>query len=141
MNVQTAEQTLAALKEEQEQLPSAIKTAVQRTQRAEVRRLQARESELNDLIVDAELALIDAQIAALPDQKALDLALRQAEAVMRQAEREHIAAVKKLCAAQDIWRATFARSLATDMERGQLTIARQEAALRAMPEVARCCTV
>ena len=135
MNVQTAEQTLAALKEEQEQLPSAIKTAVQRTQRAEVRRLQARESELNDLIVDAELALIDAQIAALPDQKALDLALRQAEAVMRQAEREHIAAVKKLCAAQDIWRATFARSLATDMERGQLTIARQEAALRAMPEV------
>ena len=93
------------------------------------------------MIVDAELALIDAQIAALPDQKALDLALRQAEAVMRQAEREHIAAVKKLCAAQDIWRATFARSLATDMERGQLTIARQEAALRAMPEVARCCTV
>ena len=141
MNVQTAEQTLESLKSEQAAIPDQIKQAVQRTQRAEVRRLQARESELNDLIVDAELALIDAQIAALPDQKALDLALRQAEAVMRQAEREHIAAVKKLCAAQDIWRATFARSLATDMERGQLTIARQEAALRAMPEVARCCTV
>ena len=135
MNVQTAEQALAVLKEEQEQLPAAIKTAVQRTQRSEVRRLQARETELNDLIVDAELALIDAQIAALPDQKALDLALRQAESIMRQAEREHIAAVQKLVACQDIWRAAFARSLSTDMERDRLTIARTEAALRAMPEV------
>ena len=135
MNVQTAEQTLDALKQEQEQLPSAIKTAVQRTQRAEVRRLQARETELNDLIVDAELALIDAQIAALPSQQQLDMALRQAEAVMRQAEAQHVAAVKKLCAAQDIWRAAFSASLTNDMERDKLTIARQEAALRAMPEV------
>ena len=135
MNVQTAEQTLAALKEEQEQLPSAIKTAVQRMQRSEARRLQSRETELNDLIVDAEISLLDAQIAALPDQKALDLALRQAEAIMRQAEQQHFAAVQKLCAAQDIWRAAFARSLSTGMERDRLTIERQEAALRAMPEV------
>ena len=135
MNVQTAEQTLAALKEEQEQLPSAIKTAVQRTQRSEVRRLQARESELNDLIVDAELALIDAQIAALPSQQQIDMALRQAEAIMRQAEAQHVAAVKKLCAAQDIWRAAFSASLTNDMERDKLTIARTEAALRALPEV------
>ena len=135
MNVKVAEETLNALKQEQEQLPSAIKTAVQRTQRAEVRRLQARETELNDLIVDAELALIDAQIAALPSQQQLDMALRQAEAVMRQAEAQHVAAVKKLCAAQDIWRAAFSASLTNDMERDKLTIARQEAALRAMPEV------
>ena len=135
MNVKVAEETLNALKQEQEQLPSAIKTAVQRTQRAEVRRLQARESELNDLIVDAELALIDAQIAALPSQQQIDMALRQAEAVMRQAEAQHVAAVKKLCAAQDIWRAAFSASLTNDMERDKLTIARQEAALRAMPEV------
>ena len=53
MNVQTAEQTLESLKSEQAAIPDQIKQAVQRTQRAEVRRLQARESELNDLIVDA----------------------------------------------------------------------------------------
>lgn len=135
MNVKVAEETLNALKQEQEQLPSAIKTAVQRTQRAEVRRLQARESELNDLIVDAELALIDAQIAALPSQQQIDMALRQAEAIMRQAEAQHVAAVKKLCAAQDIWRAAFSASLTNDMERDKLTIARTEAALRALPEV------
>ena len=135
MNVQTALEALAVLKEEQEQLPVAIKTAVQRTQRAEVRRLQARESELNDLIVDAELSLIDAQIAALPDQKALDLALRQAETIMRQAEQQHFAAVQKLVASQELWRAAFARSLSTDMERDRLLSERQESALRAMPEV------
>ena len=135
MNVQTAEQALAVLKEEQKQLPSAIKTAVQRTQRAEVRRLQARETELNDLIVDAELALIDAQIAALPSQQQLDMALRQAEAVMRQAEREHIAAVKKLCAAQDVWRAALGAALHANAEHDRLMVERQEAALRVMPEV------
>lgn len=43
MNVQTAEQTLESLKSEQAAIPDQIKQAVQRTQRAEVRRLQARE--------------------------------------------------------------------------------------------------
>lgn len=133
MNTNTALEALEALKQEQAALPDQIKQAVQRTQRAEVRRLQARESELNDLIVDAELTVIDAKIAALPDQKALDLALRQAEAIMRQAEQQHFAAVKKLCAAQDIWRAAFSASLANDMTRNELTNARTEAALRAMP--------
>lgn len=135
MNVQTAEQTLNALKQEQAALPDQIRQAVQRTQRAEARRLQARETELNDLIVDAELALIDAQIAALPDQKALDLALRQAEPLLRQAEQQHFAAVQKLVACQELWRAAFARSLSTDMERDRLLSERQESALRAMPEV------
>jgi len=135
MNTNTAEQTLNALKQEQAALPDQIKQAVQRTQRAEVRRLQARESELNDLIVDAELALIDAQIAALPDQKALDLALRQAELLLRQAEQQHFAAVQKLVACQELWRAAFSASLTNDMERDKLTIARTEAALRALPEV------
>lgn len=135
MNVQTAEQTLNALKQEQAALPDQIRQAVQRTQRAEARRLQARETELNDLIVDAELALIDAQIAALPDQKALDLALRQAELLLRQAEQQHFAAVQKLVACQELWRAAFARSLSTDMERDRLLSERQESALRAMPEV------
>ena len=135
MNVQTAEQTLNALKQEQAALPDQIRQAVQRMQRSEARRLQSRETELNDLIVDAELALIDAQIAALPSQQQLDMALRQAEAIMRQAEAQHVAAVKKLCAAQDIWRAAFSASLTNDMERDKLTIARTEAALRALPEV------
>lgn len=135
MNVQTAEQTLNALKQEQAALPDQIRQAVQRTQRAEARRLQARETELNDLIVDAELALIDAQIAALPDQKALDLALRQAEPLLRQAEQQHFAAVQKLVACQELWRAAFARSLSTGMERDRLLSERQESALRAMPEV------
>ena len=135
MNVQTAEQTLESLKSEQAAIPDQIKQAVQRTQRAEVRRLQARETELNDLILDAEISVLDAQIAALPSQQQLDMALRQAEATMRQAEQQHLAAVQKLVAAQDLWRAAYARALASDMERDHLTIARQEAALRAMPEV------
>ena len=134
MNVQTAEQTLESLKSEQAAIPDQIKQAVQRTQRAEVRRLQARETELNDLILDAEISVLDAQIAALPSQQQqLDMALRQAEATMRQAEQQHLAAVQKLVAAQDLWRAAYARALASDMERDHLTIARQEAALRAMP--------
>lgn len=133
MNTNAALQVLEALKQEQEQLPSAIKTAVQRTQRAEVRRLQARETELTDLVADAELALIDAQIAALPNQAALDQALRQAEAAMRQAEREHVAAVQKLIACQEVWRAAFSLSLSNDMQRDKLTLERQELALRAMP--------
>lgn len=135
MNVQTAEQTLEALKQEQAALPDRIKQAVQRTDRTSVRALQARETELADQIFDAELALLDARLAALPNQAALDHALRQAEAAMRQAEREHVAAVQKLCAAQDIWRAAFSASLTNDMERDKLTIARTEAALRSMPEI------
>ena len=134
MNVQTAIQALESLKQEQAALPDQIRRAVQRTQRAEVRALQARETELSDQIVDAELSVIDAQLAALPNQAALDLALRQAEAAMRQAEREHVEAVQKLIAAQELWRSAFSMSLATDMQRDQLTLERQEAALRAMPE-------
>ncbi len=133
MNVQTAEQTLEALKQEQAALPDRIRAAVQRTDRTSVRALQARETELADQIVDAELSVIDAQIAALPNQAALDQALRQAEAAMRQAEREHVAAVQKLIACQEVWRAAFSLSLSNDMQRDKLTLERQELALRAMP--------
>lgn len=133
MDVQTVEQTLDTLKQEQAALPNQIKQAVQRTQRSEVRRLQARGTELTDLIVDAELALIDARIAALPDQAMLDLALRQAEVVMRQAEQQHLAAVQRLVATQDLWRTAFSAAMVAQLERDKLSIARQEVALRAMP--------
>ena len=134
--VRAAEQTLATLMAEREQLPVAIKTAVQRTQRAEVRRLQVRETELNDLIVDAELALIDAQIAALRSGKAaLDEAFRRAEDDLHQAEAQHVAAVARLIAAQEAWRSAYGASMVNDMERDQLTAAYTKAVQRAMPEV------
>ena len=134
MNVQTAEQTLNALKQEQAALPDQIRQAVQRTQRAEVRRLQARETELADLIIDAELALIDAQIAALRSGKAaLDEAFRRAEDDLHQAEAQHVAAVARLIAAQEAWRSAYGASMVNDMERDKLSLARQEAAARAMP--------
>jgi len=133
MNIQTAEQELQTLKAEQAALPGAIKAAIQRMERSEVRRLQAREAELADLIADAELALLDAQIAALPNQHDADQGLRHAEALLNQAQQAHIAAVQRLVAAQDVWRAALSAALYVGVERDRLNLAREEVSIRSMP--------
>ena len=130
MNVQTAEQALAVLKEEQAGLPDQLKAAVNAMRSSEVKRLKARQSELDDEILSAEMALVKLRIDDLPSAQELARRGRQAQAQLEQAEQEHKAAVERLIAARTLVNADMVVSISTSQERDRLLRAKAELEIR-----------
>jgi len=130
MNVQTAEQTLDALKQEQAGLPEQLKAAVNAMRSSEVKRIKLRQDELADEILSAEMDLVNAQLADLPSAQELARRGRQAQAQLEQAEQEHKAAVEKLIAARTLVNADMVVSISTSQERDRLLRAKAELEIR-----------
>jgi len=141
MTTNEAQSQLDTLKAEAAALPQQIKDAVNSMRAGEVRRLKAREDELADLIIGAEMDLITAQLAALPSAQEMARRGRQAQAELEAAEQAHKAAVEKLIAVKTLYNADMVSSLAIGQQRDRLMRARQELEVRfavAAGEVVLC---
>ena len=130
MDTRTAEQNLQALQTELQALPEQIRKSVEAMKSGEVRRLRTRQTEIEDELLAAEMAVIDAQLADLPSAQELARRGRQAAAQLQQAEQEHKAAVEKLVAARTVANADLVVSLSTQQARDRLMRAKAELELR-----------